>query len=196
MTRNLNDFVLNKSRTEELSHYPQQGFSNKRAIWPISTGRLQILSKSNPILHLDKKINESQYGFIDQCSYLQSVTLGCQFSLSLILDSVSAQLEEFIAFQLQKVFLETRRQLAMPHHSSHLPQKPPNCCLLYLPKLSHLLLHQEKFCTAAVELAVSPHANESSQDLFTCQQKAHTGHYNRTKNCHAVRAPHSSLWLI
>lgn len=55
MTRNLNDFVLNKSRTEELSHYPQQGFSNKRAIWPISTERLQILSKSNPILHLDKK---------------------------------------------------------------------------------------------------------------------------------------------
>lgn len=129
---------------------------------------------------------------------MQSITLGCHFSLSLILDSVSAQLEEFIAFQLQRVFWETGRQLAVSHHSSYLPQKPPNCCLLYLHKLLHLLLHQEKSCAAAVELAVSPHANlvnhESFQDLFTCSKRLILVTI-KEQNCHAARLPHSSLWL-
>lgn len=41
--KRLNSSILSRSWTEELSHCPQRGyhFSNKGAIWPISTGRLQ-----------------------------------------------------------------------------------------------------------------------------------------------------------
>lgn len=68
-TRDWNSSILSRSRTEELSRCPQQGynFSSKGAIWPISTEKLQTkyFIKHNSPQSFSKKTQMLPWGDMD-----------------------------------------------------------------------------------------------------------------------------------
>lgn len=119
-------------------------------------------------------------------------------SLSIILDSVSAQLEELFNF---------RRFAWKQGVSGQCHITPVTCHRNLLTAVFCICTSCHAYCCTRRDLAqqhwswgkaVSPQANlvnhESCQDLFTRSKRLILVTI-KEQNCHAARAPHSSLWL-